>query len=47
LSSTAQFQPILNAGTDKVILKGFSASELAAPAEQLLDGAPGRSPATG
>lgn len=31
----AQFQPILDAGADKVLLKGFSAAELSAAVDQL------------
>jgi DNA-binding response OmpR family regulator len=33
----AQFQPLLDAGADKVLLKGFSAAELRSGMEQLLD----------
>ena len=43
----AQFQPLLDAGADKVLLKGFSAAELRSGVEQLLDNMPDRSPATG
>ena len=42
-----QFRPILHAGADKVLLKGFSAAELSAAVGQLLDQAPDRSPASG
>ena len=43
----AQFQPLLDAGADKVLLKGFSAAEIRSGMEQLLDKTPDRSPATG
>jgi len=42
----AQFQPLLEAGADKVLLKGFSAAELRSGMEQLLDNTLDRSPAT-
>lgn len=43
----AQFHPLLDAGADKVLLKGFSAAELRSGMEQLLENTPDRSPATG
>ena len=42
-----QFQPLLDAGADKVLLKGFSAAELSAAVEQLLDSAPDSQPPAG
>jgi len=36
----AQFQPILDAGADKVHLRGFSTAELRTAVEQLLDPVP-------
>ena len=39
-----QFQPFLNAGADRVLLKGFSAAELSTAVEQLLDNGPGSQP---
>jgi DNA-binding response OmpR family regulator len=43
----AQFQPILEAGADEVLLKGFSAAELRSGMEQLLENMTDRSSATG
>lgn len=42
-----QFQPLRDAGADKVLLKGFTAAELSTAVEQLLDSVPDRSPVTG
>jgi len=38
--SLAQFQPFLDAGADKVLLKGFTAAELSAAVKGLLDDVP-------
>ncbi len=43
----AQFQPLLDAGADKVLLKGFSTAELRSGMEQLFNNTPDRSPAIG
>jgi hypothetical protein len=36
-----QLQPVLDAGADKVLLRGFSAAELSAAVWQLLGNVPG------
>jgi DNA-binding response OmpR family regulator len=43
----AQFEPLLEAGADKVLLKGFSAAELSSAIGQLVPGSPDRSALSG